>query len=155
MAANVADDDVEPVAEQGEIEEAGLDWSADSDSENELDGQEAEGSTQTAEEKSTRAKAKEETKKVCKLLINAEEPEECRLALLEDGRLESIHVSTISRTQTKSNIYKARIVAIEPSLQAAFVDYGTDKNGFLPFSEIHPEYYKQDLSAETLSSGGE
>ncbi len=88
----------------------------------------------------------EETKRVYKLLINAEEPEECRLALLEDGRLESIHVSTISRTQTKNNIYKARIVAIEPSLQAAFVDYGTEKNGFLPFSEIHPEYYKQELS---------
>jgi ribonuclease E len=92
--------------------------------------------------------APEEVKRVCKLLINAEEPEECRLALLEDGRLESIHVSTIARTQTKNNIYKARIVAIEPSLQAAFVDYGTDKNGFLPFSEIHPEYYKQELSSE-------
>jgi ribonuclease E len=92
--------------------------------------------------------AHEEVKRVCKLLINAEEPEECRLALLEDGRLESIHVSTIARTQTKNNIYKARIVAIEPSLQAAFVDYGTDKNGFLPFSEIHPEYYKQELSSE-------
>ena len=91
----------------------------------------------------------EEVKRVCKLLINAEEPEECRLALLEDGRLESIHVSTISRTQTKNNIYKARIVAIEPSLQAAFVDYGTEKNGFLPFSEIHPEYYKQELSNDT------
>lgn len=90
--------------------------------------------------------AVEESKKVCKLLINAEEPEECRLALLEDGRLESIHVSTVSSTHTKSNIYKAKIVAIEPSLQAAFVDYGTEKNGFLPFSEIHPEYYKQDLS---------
>ena len=101
-------------------------------------------------EKTAREPRKEETKKVCKLLINAEEPEECRLALLEDGRLESIHVSTISRTQTKSNIYKARIVAIEPSLQAAFVDYGTEKNGFLPFSEIHPEYYKPGLSAETL-----
>jgi ribonuclease E len=85
---------------------------------------------------------------VLKLLINAEEPEECRLALLENGRLESIHVSTINRTQTKNNIYKGRIVAIEPNLQAAFVDYGTDKNGFLPFSEIHPEYYKQDLSAD-------
>ncbi len=92
--------------------------------------------------------AKEEVKRVCKLLINAEEPEECRLALLEDGRLESIHVSTISRTQTKNNIYKAKIVAIEPSLQAAFVDYGTEKNGFLPFSEIHPEYYREDLSAD-------
>lgn len=94
------------------------------------------------------APQKEENKKLCKLLINAEEPEECRLALLEDGRLESIHVSTVSRTQTKNNIYKARIVALEPSLQAAFVDYGTEKNGFLPFSEIHPEYYKQELSDE-------
>ncbi|MFT5697638.1 MAG: ribonuclease E [Desulforhopalus sp.] len=90
----------------------------------------------------------EEVKKLSKLLINAEEPEECRLALLEDGRLESINVSTISRAQRKNNIYKARIVAIEPSLQAAFVEYGTDKNGFLPFSEIHPEYFKQDLSKE-------
>ncbi len=87
-------------------------------------------------------------KPVCKLLINAEEPEECRLALLEDGRLESIHVSTITRAQTRNNIYKARIVATEPNLQAAFVDYGTEKNGFLPFSEIHPEYFKQDLSGE-------
>jgi ribonuclease E len=51
----------------------------------------------------------------------------------------------VTRTRTKNNIYKAKIVAVEPSLQAAFVDYGTDKNGFLPFSEIHPEYYKQDL----------
>lgn len=84
-------------------------------------------------------------KPVRKLLINAEEPEECRIALLEDGRLESIHVSSVTRTRTKNNIYKAKIVAIEPSLQAAFVDYGTDKNGFLPFSEIHPEYYKEDL----------
>jgi len=82
---------------------------------------------------------------VRKLLINAEEPEECRIALLEDGRLESIHVSSVTRTRTKNNIYKAKIVAIEPSLQAAFVDYGTEKNGFLPFSEIHPEYYKEEL----------
>jgi ribonuclease E len=90
----------------------------------------------------------EPIKRVCKLLINAEEPEECRLALLEDGKLESIHVSSVARTQTKNNIYKARIVAIEPSLQAAFIDYGTEKNGFLPFSEIHPEYYKQEVSGE-------
>ncbi|PID45555.1 MAG: ribonuclease E [Proteobacteria bacterium] len=85
---------------------------------------------------------------VVKLLINAEEPEECRLALLEDGRLESIHVNTVSKVQTRNNIYKARIVAIEPNLQAAFIDYGTEKNGFLPFNEIHPEYYKQKLTPE-------
>ncbi len=89
-----------------------------------------------------------EKPKVTKLLINAEEPEECRLALLEDGRLESIHVSTVSQTQRKNNIYKAKIVALEPSLQAAFVDYGAEKNGFLPFSEIHPEYYRQELPDE-------
>lgn len=87
---------------------------------------------------------------ISRLLINAEEPEECRIAMLEDGRLESLHVSTIAREHTKSNIYKARIVAVESNLQAAFVDYGTEKNGFLPFSEIHPEYYRQDVSEKTL-----
>lgn len=90
----------------------------------------------------------EESNVVSKLLINAEEPEECRLALLENGRLESLQVQTVNSTQTKNNIYKARIVAVEPNLQAAFVDYGTEKNGFLPFSEIHQEYYKQNLSKE-------
>lgn len=81
-----------------------------------------------------------------KLLINAEEPEECRIALLEDGRLESFHVTTLSREATKNNIYKGRIVSIEANLQAAFVDIGTGRNSFLPFNEIHPEYYRQDLS---------
>ncbi len=90
--------------------------------------------------------SKSAVKPVIKLLINAEEPEECRLALLEDGRLESIHVATTSRAQTKNNIYKGRIVAIEPNLQVAFVDYGTEKNGFLPFGEIHPEYYKDTVT---------
>ena len=85
---------------------------------------------------------------VVKLLINADEPEECRLALLEDGRLESLHVTSVSRVHTRNNIYKARVVAVESNLQAAFVDYGTEKNGFLAFPEIHPEYFKQDLSPE-------
>ena len=91
---------------------------------------------------------KKEKPQNLKLLVNAEEPEECRLALLADGNLESIHVSTVSSKQTKNNIYKAKIVAIESHLQAAFVDYGTEKNGFLPFNEIHPEYYKQEISQE-------
>ncbi|MGI9536339.1 MAG: ribonuclease E/G, partial [Desulfocapsaceae bacterium] len=96
-------------------------------------------------EKRSQPPSKKEHKPVVKLLINADEPEECRLALLEDGRLESLHVTTISRVQTRNNIYKARVVAVEPNLQAAFVDYGVEKNGFLAFSEIHPEYYKQEL----------
>lgn len=98
-----------------------------------------------AEEKRAQRQSAKEHKPVVKLLINADEPEECRLALLEDGRLQSLHVTTISRVQTRSNIYKARVVAVESNLQAAFVDYGTEKNGFLAFSEIHPEYYKQEL----------
>jgi len=84
-------------------------------------------------------------KVVSKLLINAEEPEECRIALIENGRLESFHVASVVRERTKNNIYKGRIVGIEPSLQAAFVEIGTDRNGFLPFDEIHPEYYREDV----------
>jgi len=84
---------------------------------------------------------------VAKLLINAEEPEECRVALIEDGKIESFHVATIGRELTKNNIYKGRIAAIEPNLQVAFVDVGLEKNGFLPFAEIHPEYYGGDTEA--------
>ncbi|PIE55976.1 MAG: ribonuclease E [Desulfobulbus propionicus] len=83
---------------------------------------------------------------VTKLLINAEEPEECRIALIENGRLESFHLSTSGGSRTKNNIYKGRIVAVEANLQAAFVDIGTERNGFLPFAEIHPEYYREDVS---------
>lgn len=86
-----------------------------------------------------------------KLLINADEPEECRIALVEDGRLEFFHVTTIDREPTKNNIYKGRIVSIEANLQAAFVDIGTGRNGFLPFNEIHPEYFRQDVSEKSLA----
>ncbi|WP_457573174.1 Rne/Rng family ribonuclease [Desulfolithobacter sp.] len=89
--------------------------------------------------------AKGEEKIVTKLLINAEEPEECRIALVENGRLQSFHVTTVVRERTKNNIYKGRIVSVEANLQAAFVDIGTGRNGFLPFSDIHPEYYREDV----------
>ena len=75
------------------------------------------------------------------ILINADQPEERRVALVEDGRLEAFDVETIVREHTKGNIYKGRLVNIEPSLQAAFVDIGLARNGYLPFKEIHPEYY--------------
>jgi ribonuclease E len=100
------------------------------------------------EVKSVKNTQKAEKEPVIKLLINAEEPEECRIALIEDGRVESFHVTTVVHEQTKSNIYKGRVTAIEPNLQVAFVDIGTDKNGFLPFSEIHPEYYTSDKAAQ-------
>jgi len=98
--------------------------------------------------KSSKKSDTNEKEPVVKLLINAEEPEECRIALIEDGRVESFHVTTVIHEQTKGNIYKGRVSAIEPNLQAAFVDIGSDKNGFLPFSEIHPEYYTCDKAAQ-------
>ncbi|MHB1183618.1 MAG: Rne/Rng family ribonuclease [Desulfobulbia bacterium] len=84
-----------------------------------------------------------------KLLINTDEPEECRLVLLESGKVESFYVETVSQAQTKGNIYKGRVTAVEANLQAAFVDYGTEKNGFLPFGDIHPEYYANEVAADT------
>ena len=108
---------------------------------------------QKAQKKSLAEKKAKDSKKiekepVIKLLINAEEPEECRIALIENGRLESFHVTTVVHEQTKGNIYKGRVTAIEPNLQAAFVDIGTGKNCFLPFSEIHPEYYASDKALQ-------
>lgn len=84
-------------------------------------------------------------KVITKLLINAEEPEECRIVLVENGRLESFHVASVVRERTKNNIYKGKIVSIEPNLQAAFIEIGGGRNGFLPFDEIHPEYYREDV----------
>ncbi len=98
-------------------------------------------------EKTTAASSK--SKASYKLLINTDEPEECRIVLLEGGRVESFYVETVSQAQTKGNIYKGRITAVEPNLQAAFVDYGIEKNGFLPFSDIHPEYYTKDVDPNT------
>ena len=77
-----------------------------------------------------------------KLLINTDEPEECRIALIENGRVEAFYVETVLHTQTKGNIYKGRVVSIEPSLQAVFIDVGEGKNGFLSFNDIHPEYFR-------------
>ena len=84
-----------------------------------------------------------------KLLINSEEPEECRVVLLENGKVESFYIETMVHAQQKGNIYKGKIAAVEPNLQAAFVEIGTGKNGFLPFSDIHPEYYCKDIEPGT------
>jgi len=77
-----------------------------------------------------------------KMLINAVDPEEYRVAILKNGELDEFYIATSTREETKGNIYKGVVVRIEPSLQAAFIDYGAGKNGFLPMGEIHPEYYE-------------
>ena len=76
-----------------------------------------------------------------KILINASQIEETRVALTEDNRLVDLDIEVKSRIQKKSNIYKAKIARIEPSLNAVFVDYGSERHGFLPAKEIAHEDY--------------
>ena len=77
-----------------------------------------------------------------KMLIDATHEEQTRVVVLDNGRVEELDVDTSTKKQLKGNIYLAKIVRVEPSLQAAFVDYGGNKHGFLAFSEIHPDYYQ-------------
>ncbi len=79
---------------------------------------------------------------VKRMLIDATHPEETRVVVQSGNRLEDFDYETTSKKQLKGNIYLAKITRVEPSLQAAFVDYGGNRHGFLPFSEIHPDYYR-------------
>ena len=76
-----------------------------------------------------------------KMLINAVEAEEYRVALVKDGLLDGFYIETTAAEQKVGNIYKGLVERIEPSLQACFVNFGSDKNGFLSANDIHPEYY--------------
>lgn len=75
------------------------------------------------------------------MLINATQPEELRVALVDGQRLYDLDIETPSREQKKSNIYKGKITRVEPSLEAAFVDYGADRHGFLPLKEVAPSVF--------------
>ena len=76
------------------------------------------------------------------IIIDAAHKEEKRVAVLENGRLQDFDREAVSVKQIKGNIYLAKITRVEASLQAAFIDYGSDRHGFLPFSDIHPDYYQ-------------
>jgi len=79
-----------------------------------------------------------------KIYVDAVHPEETRVVVVDsaNNRVSDFDVETTTKPQIKGNIYLAKVIRVEPSLQAAFIDYGTGKNGFLPFSEIHPDYYQ-------------
>jgi len=77
-----------------------------------------------------------------RMLIDAAHPEETRVVVLDGNRLEDYDVEVASRRQLKGNIYLAKVTRVESSLQAAFVDYGGNRHGFLAFNEIHPDYYQ-------------
>ena len=77
------------------------------------------------------------------MLINALQSEECRIAIVEDGRLEELYVERASQDNYAGNIYKGKVVNMEPSIQAVFVDFGVGRNGFLHISDVEPSYYRQ------------
>ena len=81
-----------------------------------------------------------------RMLIDATHPEETRVVVLSGNRLEEFDFESSTKKQVKGNIYLAKVTRVEPSLQAAFVDYGGNRHGFLAFSEIHPDYYRIPVS---------
>src|SRR3954447_3352412 len=77
-----------------------------------------------------------------RMLIDARHPEETRVAVVKGNRIEEFDFESAEHKQLKGDIYLAKVTRVEPSLQAAFVDYGGNRHGFLAFSEIHPDYYQ-------------
>ena len=77
-----------------------------------------------------------------KMLIDATHPEETRVVVLRGNRVEEFDFESAQRKQLRGNIYLAKVTRVEPSLQAAFIEYGGNRHGFLAFSEIHPDYYQ-------------
>ncbi len=88
------------------------------------------------------------------MLINVSQPEECRIAIVEDGVLEELYVERASQDNYVGNIYKGRIVNLEPTIQAAFVDFGVGRNGFLHISDVEPQYFRQGgYAPEDIAAG--
>ena len=85
-----------------------------------------------------------------RMLIDDTQPEETRVVIVDGNKVEDVEFESSLRKQIKGNIFTAKVVRIEPSLQAAFVDYGGNRHGFLAFGEIHPDYYNvsDEIKAE-------
>src|SRR6267142_999793 len=96
-----------------------------------------------------------------RMLVNATQEEELRVALVDGQKLFDLSIDLPSREQKKANVYKARISRVEPSLEACFVDYGAPRHGFLPLKEVSKEYFRQSPQGgrmnirELLSEGQE
>src|SRR4051812_30083811 len=84
------------------------------------------------------------------MLINVLQPEECRIAIVEDGILEELYVERTSLESFTGNIYKGKVVNLEPAIQAAFVDFSVGRNGFLHVSDVEPQYYHRHTQAEEV-----
>jgi ribonuclease E len=90
------------------------------------------------------------------MLINVSQPEECRIAIVEDGVLEELYIERTGQDSFVGNIYKGVVVNLEPSIQAAFVDFGVGRNGFLHISDVEPQYFRQGgyEPGKQINSGG-
>lgn len=86
-----------------------------------------------------------------RMLFNATQAEELRVAIVDGQNLIDLDIETLGKEQRKGNIYKGVITRIEPSLEACFVDYGTDRHGFLPFKEVSRAYFKIMMAAARVS----
>ena len=87
------------------------------------------------------------------MLINVAETEECRVAVVENGSLEELYIERASLASRVGNIYKGKVVNIESGIQAAFIDFGISKNGFLHISDLHPRYFAPSKSGQVESVG--
>jgi len=83
------------------------------------------------------------------MLINAVHPEQSRVSIIDDQYLQELDIESAHKVQTKSNIYKGTVTKVEASLQAAFVEYGAGRQGFLPLHDIHPDYWKEGVDKNT------
>ena len=85
-----------------------------------------------------------------RMLIDAEYLEETRVVITNDNEINDFDHETANKKQIRGNLYLAKIARVEPSLQAAFVDYGNEKHGFLAFSEIHPDYFQIPIADKEI-----
>ena len=88
-----------------------------------------------------------------RMLVDAIHPEETRIVVTNGNRLEEFDFESAQRRQLRGNIYLAKVTRVEPSLQAAFIEYGGNRHGFLAFSEIHPDYYQIPVAAKHHDPG--
>src|SRR5579864_4066598 len=82
------------------------------------------------------------------MLINVLQPEESRIAIVEDGVLEELYVERTSHESYTGNIYKGKVVNLEPAIQAAFIDFSVGRNGFLHVSDVEPQYYRRHMDED-------
>lgn len=140
------DDAQETVAESTEpaAEESSADESASASSKETKKKSSRRTTKKTSKASSTRSTSKskkDEKRPYTEMVVNYVPGEDCRIAILEDGQLEDVFSEHTNRVSRVNNIYVGRVANVEPSIQAAFIDFGTELNGFLHISDIHPQYF--------------